>query len=218
MVVDDHDRTRILLRTLLGNEGHTVLLAADGDEALRQLGEQEVDLVLLDVVMPKSNGLTVLSILRNQGFTTPVIVVSGVDDVALRIQALDLGAVDFVVKPFHNAELVARVRRHLVAQHHDRDNRRFLEVGGLRLDMDRRMALMRGKEVSLSEREFGLLAHLARRHGDVCTRSELLHDVWGLDFDPGSNLVEVCMRRIRKKVPELPVETIRSVGYCFTDG
>ncbi|MBB1482774.1 response regulator transcription factor [Tessaracoccus sp. MC1865] len=218
MVVDDHERTRALLRTLLANEGHTVLLAEDGDEALQQLREQEVDLVLLDVVMPKSNGLMVLSVLRKNGFTTPVVVVSGVDDVSLRVQALDLGAVDFIVKPFHNAELVARVRRHLVDQPHERDNQRFLEVGGLRLDMDRRLARMRGKDVYLSEREFGLLAHLARRHGDVCTRSELLHDVWGFDFDPGSNLVEVCMRRIRKKVPDVPVETIRSVGYCFTDG
>lgn len=217
MVVDDHDRTRTLLRTVLGNEGHVVLVAADGDEALRQLREHDVDLVLLDVVMPKQNGLTVLSALRSQGVTTPVIVVSGVDDIAVRVQALDLGAVDFVTKPFHNAELVARVRRHLADQAPTADNRRFLEAGGVRLDLDRRTARMGGHDVALSEREFGLLAHLVRRHGDVCTREELLHDVWGLDFDPGSNLVEVCMRRLRKKVPDVPVETVRSVGYCFVD-
>lgn len=218
MVVDDHERTRTLLRKVLGAEGHVVLVAEDGDEALRQFAQHEVDLVLLDLVMPNSNGLLVLSSLRRNGVTTPVIMVSGVDDVAVRVQALDLGAIDFVVKPFHNAELVARVRRHLVHQAPAHDSTRFLEAGGIRLDLDRRLARVRGTDVSLTEREFGLLAHLVRRHGDVCTRTELLHDVWGLDFDPGSNLVEVCVRRLRKKLPDVPVETIRSVGYCFTDG
>ncbi|WP_162803008.1 response regulator transcription factor [Ornithinimicrobium avium] len=217
MVVDDHERTRTLLRKVLAAEGHVVLVAGDGDDALRQLAEHEVDLVLLDLVMPSSNGLLVLSSLRRRGITTPVIMVSGVDDVAVRVQALDLGAVDFVLKPFHNAELVARVRRHLLTPGRPvYDDRRFLESGGLRLDLDRRLARVRGAEVVLSEREFGLLAHLVRRQGDVCTRTELLHDVWGLDFDPGSNLVEVCVRRLRKKVPEVCVETVRSVGYCFT--
>lgn len=218
MVVDDHERTRTLLRKVLGAEGHVVLVAEDGDEALRQVAQHEVDLVLLDLVMPNSNGLLVLSSLRRNGVTTPVIMVSGVDDVAVRVQALDLGAVDFVVKPFHNAELVARVRRHLAHQAPRRDSTRFLEAGGIRLDLDRRLARVRDTDVSLTEREFGLLAHLVRRHGDVCTRTELLHDVWGLDFDPGSNLVEVCVRRLRKKLPDVPLETIRSVGYCFTDG
>ena len=146
-----------------------------------------------------------------------MIMISGVDDVAVRVQALDLGAVDFVVKPFHNVELVARVRRHLSRTERVENSQRFLEAGGIRLDLDRRRVRVRGSEVALTEREFGLLVHLVRRRGDVCTRSELLHDVWGLDFDPGSNLVEVCVRRLRKKIPDVPVETIRSVGYCFTD-
>lgn len=217
MVVDDHERTRTLLRKVLGAEGHVVLVAADGDEALAHLAENHVDLLLLDLVMPNSNGLLVLAALRRNGVTTPVIMISGVDDVAVRVQALDLGAVDFVVKPFHNAELVARVRRHLSRSERVEDSPRFLEAGGIRLDLDRRRVRVRGSDVALSEREFGLLAHLVRRQGDVCTRSELLHDVWGMDFDPGSNLVEVCVRRLRKKIPEVPVETIRSAGYCFTD-
>jgi DNA-binding response OmpR family regulator len=221
LVVDDHERTRTLLRKVLAGDGHVVLVAEDGTEALRLLAEHDVDLVLLDLVMPRSNGLEVLTALRRSGVTTPVVMVSGVDDVAVRVQALDLGAVDFVVKPFHNAELAARVRRHLARPHQPdpaHASNRYLEIGGIRLDMDRRVARVRGADVSLTEREFALLAHLARRHGDVCTRAELLHDVWGLDFDPGSNLVEVCVRRLRKKVPEVPVETVRSVGYCFTDG
>jgi DNA-binding response OmpR family regulator len=89
-------------------------------------------------------------------------------------------------------------------------------AGGIRLDLDRRRATVADREVPLTEREFALLAHLMRRRGDVCRREELLHDVWGLDFDPGSNVVEVCVRRLRNKLqPDPPIETIRRVGYCF---
>lgn len=219
MVVDDHGRMRTLLRKVLAAEGHAVIAVEDGREALAQLAVHDVDLVLLDLVMPDANGLFVLASLRRNGVTAPVIMISGVDDVAVRVQALDLGAVDFVVKPFHNVELMARVRRHLAEPAPSvHDSHRFLQAGGLRLDLERRVARVRDGDVTLTEREFALLAHLVRRQGDVCTRTELLHDVWGLDFDPGSNLVEVCVRRLRKKIPEIPVETIRSVGYCFVDG
>lgn len=218
MVVDDQERMRTMLCRLLSAEGHSTAAAADGASALQRLSEQQVDLVLLDLVMPRANGLQVLARLREQGFTAPVIVLSAVPDVAARVEALDLGAVDFVGKPFHTAELLARVRRSLAAHADLPAETRYLEHGGVRLDLDRRHARMRDVEVTLSEREFALLAHLMRRHGNVCRRSELLHDVWGLDFDPGTNVVEVCVRRLRNKLPDLPIETIRSVGYCFGGG
>jgi DNA-binding response OmpR family regulator len=215
MVVDDEERIRTLLTRTLTSEGHTVVAASDGESALEQLAVAEVDLVLLDLVMPRSSGLSVLSSLRLRDDDTPVIVLSGVTDIAARVQALDRGAVDFVPKPFHNAELVARVRRHLTSKPAQTDHR-YLKAGGIQLDLDRRRARVAGREVILSEREFSLLAHLMRRRGDVCQREELLHDVWGLDFDPGSNVVEVCIGRLRGKLqPDPPIETIRSVGYCF---
>ena len=94
---------------------------------------------------------------------------------------------------------------------------RFVSAGGIRLDLERRAPTIADREVSLTEREFALLAHLMRRRGEVCRRDELIHDVWGLDFDPGSNVVEVCVRRLRNKLqPEPPIETIRRVGYCFS--
>ena len=216
LVVDDEERITAFLVRSLTPQGHTVVTASNGTQALEVLATQEVDLVLLDLVMPDMNGLQCLAAMGEAGPVPPVIVLSGVSDVAARIQALDGGAVDFVGKPFHVSELIARTRRHLGASTATRTSTsRYLEAGGIRLDVDRRRARAGDDEVVLAEREFTLLAHLMRRRGDVCRRDELLHDVWHLDFDPGSNVVEACLRRLRAKVPDLPVETVRGVGYCF---
>jgi DNA-binding response OmpR family regulator len=218
MVVDDEERIRTVLCRLMATQGHSTVAVTDGDSALQRLREGEVDLILLDLVMPRTNGLQLLAALGDRRPAPPVIVLSAVNDVGVRVKALDLGAVDFVSKPFHSAELVARVRRNLAQTAPTPTTPRYLEGGGIRLDLDRRRARVHDAEVALTEREFGLLAHLMRRRGDVCTRSELLHDVWGLDFDPGSNVVEVCVRRLRTKLLDPPIETIRSVGYCFDGG
>ena len=218
MVVDDEERIRTVLCRLMATQGHSTVAVTDGDGALQGLHEHEIDLVLLDLVMPRTNGLQLLAALGGRRPAPPVIVLSAVTDVAARVKALDLGAVDFVSKPFHSAELVARVRRNLAQIAPRPATPRYLEGGGIRLDLDRRRARVHNTEVALTEREFGLLAHLMRRRGDVCTRFELLHDVWGLDFDPGSNVVEVCVRRLRTKLLDPPIETIRSVGYCFDGG
>lgn len=218
LVVDDEERVRRFLTQSLVQEGHTVVGAADGMAALEQLAQRQVDLVLLDMVMPRCNGLQVLGALAGETTAPPVIVLSAVSDVGARVQALDRGAVDFVTKPFHTAELVARVRRHLHEEHAPVRETRYLSSGGIRLDLDRRRATVDGGDVALTEREFVLLAHLMRRAGSVCRRDELLHDVWGLDFDPGSNVVEVCVRRLRRKLDDPPIETVRGVGYCFYGG
>ncbi len=215
LVVDDEERVRTFLSRSLAKEGHTVMCAEDGQGALAQLATQEADLVLLDLVMPGMNGLQFMTALGEEPAAPPVIVLSGVSDVAARVQALDRGAVDFVGKPFHMSELIARTRRHLLAVPKPRTKERYLEAGRIRLDLERRRARTAQGVAVLAEREFSLLAHLMRRQGDVCRRDELLHDVWGLDFDPGSNVVEVCVRRLRTKVADLPVETVRGVGYCF---
>ncbi len=218
LVVDDEPGVVRFLTRFLVAEGHSVISAGNGVDALEQLRQHEVDLVLLDLVMPRCNGLQVLLELSKQADPAPpVIVLSAATEVAARVQALDRGAVDFVQKPFHAAELVARVRRHLVPapQKHEPTHARYLMAGGISLDLDRRRARGRDSEVVLTEREFGLLAHLMRRQGDVCRKDELLHDIWGLEFDPGSNVIEVCMRRLRNKLGEPPIETIRGIGYCF---
>jgi DNA-binding response OmpR family regulator len=217
LVVDDEQRVRTFLARSLSQEGHTVVTAADGVQAMERLAGGDVDLVLLDVMMPRCNGMQVLNLMNERQDTTPVIVLSAVTDVAARVQALDRGAVDFVGKPFHNAEMAARVRRHLADAPKRRKEERYLAAAGIRLDMERRRVQTEEGEVGLTEREFGLLTHLMRRPGEVCRREELLQNVWGLHFDAGSNVVEACVRRIRTKVPGLPVETVRGVGYCLSD-
>jgi len=216
MVVDDEVRIRTLITRSLSAEGHSVVAVGDGTSALDRLSAHDIDLVLLDLMMPRCNGLQVLSSLRKRNDETPVIVLTGVTDIAARVEALERGAVDVVAKPFSLVELLARTRRHLTARPVPRTGHRFLTSGGIRLDLERRCAQLSEREVSLTEREFSLLAHLMRRRGEVCRREELLHAVWGLDFDPGSNLVEVCIRRLRNKLqPDPPIETIRRVGYSF---
>jgi DNA-binding response OmpR family regulator len=218
-VVDDEPRIRTVLNRSLSAQGHTVCEALDGQAALDQLDSREVDLVLLDLVMPRRGGLDVLSALKQRESSPPVIVLTAVTDISARIQALDRGAVDVVAKPFSTIELSARIRRHL---HHripvPSGEQRYLAAGGVQLDLHRRRALTAQGPVSLTGREFTLLAHLMRRVNDVCSREELLHDIWDMDFDPGSNVVDVCVRRLRSKLqPTPPIETVRGAGYCFYD-
>ncbi len=218
LVADDEPRVVRLLSRCLVADGHTVVTASDGLEALQALREHDIELVLLDVVMPRCNGLQFLTELGKLEAPPPVIVLSAVNEVRARVLALDRGAVDFVQKPFHTAELLARVRRHLLPVPRQRagSEDRYLAAGGLEVDLERRRVRGEGGEVVLSEREFGLLVHLMRQQGDVCRKEDLLRDLWGADSDPGSNVVEVCVRRVRAKLGRPPIETVRGVGYCFT--
>lgn len=216
LVADDEELVRTFLTRSLAAEGHSIVAVSDGQAALDYLAAESASLVLLDIAMPRRNGLMVLSELREREDGTPVIVLSAVTEVAARVQALERGAVDFVTKPFHTAELVARVRRHLVGVPQQRqEQQRYLTAGAITLDLDRRKVRLGSTEVSLTEREFALLAHMMRRRGDVCRRDELLNDIWGHAFGPNSNVVDVCVGRLRGKLANLPVETIRGVGYCF---
>jgi DNA-binding response OmpR family regulator len=216
LVVDDESRIRAGIVRLLAGQGHRTVEAADGDEAMLALATSRVDLVILDLVMPGANGMQIISMLRDRGSAVPVIVLSAVEDVAATIQALDLGAVDFIRKPFVPAELLARVRRRLASSATGSGQpQRYLNAAGIALDLDRRRATYRDKHVDLTELELSLLAHLMRREGIVCSREQLLHDVWGLDFDPGSNVVEACIRRLRSKFSDPPIRTVRSAGYCL---
>lgn len=130
-------------------------------------------------------------------------------------ERLESGAIDVVAKPFNLVELTARIRRHISRDTSDDD--RYLEAGGLRLDLSRRVVHGPLGSHSLAEREVALLAYLMHRRGDVCTREALLNEVWGTYFDAGSNLVDVSIRRLRLKVPDLPIETVRGVGYCYVE-
>ena len=215
LVVDDDDRIRALLVRTLSANGYGVDQAANGRDALVRVAAEPPDLMLLDLVMPHVSGLQVLAEVRSSSPGTRVIVLSATQETGTRIQALELGAVDVVGKPFSTAELLARVRRNIVAPAVD-GSARYLSAGSLVLDTQRRRATVGERQITLSGREFALLAHLMSRVGEVCRREELLHDVWGLDFDPGSNVVEVNIARLRQRMGNRDqIETVRNVGYCL---
>ncbi|NUR09544.1 MAG: response regulator transcription factor [Nocardioidaceae bacterium] len=216
LVADDEERVRTFLSRAITSAGHSVVAVPDGQAALDALDGGDVGLLLLDLVMPRRNGLHVLAEMERREDRTPVIVLSAVTDVSARVAALERGAVDYVTKPFHTAELVARVRRHVAQPAEPRQvEERYLTAGDLTLDLDRRRVRTGDTDVVLTEREFSVLAHMMRRRGDVCRRDELLADIWGQTFGSNSNVVDVCVGRLRGKIADLAIETIRGVGYCF---
>ena len=215
LVVEDEPRLMTMLVRVLEHEGHTVLLAATGPDGVRMACEHEVDVVVLDLMLPGFDGFEVLTQVLAHDPDQQILVLSAVGDISSRVRCLEMGAADFLAKPFASAELVARIGVRLKAGAPVRPQR-WLRVGGVVLDSERMSLTSAGRQVALSQRENVLLAHLMRKAGEVCTRDELLSDVWGYEaFDPGSNVVDVYVRRIRSKLQTQLIETVRNVGYSF---
>jgi len=212
LVTEDEPRILSFLARGLEAEGFSVDSAADGAEALRRVGDARYDLVVLDLLLPHVNGLTVLSELRRSQPELPVVILSARADLATKLRGFALGANDYVPKPFALDELIARIRAHLRRAAPGETN--VLRVGRLTLDLARRRACLDDRSADLSDREFRLLHHLLEHAGEVVSRERLLAEVWGYHFDPGSNVVEVCVRRLRQKLgPDAPIETVRHAGY-----
>jgi DNA-binding response OmpR family regulator len=214
LVVDDErDIVRFIGRALRAHGFHADE-ACNAYDALELATTRSYGLVLLDLLMPGLDGIATLSALMTASPRQPVLVLSALTDVETKVRCLELGAADYLMKPFALAELLARVRRRLVEPTeplHDR----FMRVKGLTLDLERHAADAGDGVVKLSEREFDLLLHLMRRAGTVCTREELLAEVWRMSFDPGTNVVDVYVRRLRHKLGREVVQTLRSVGYTL---
>ncbi len=195
--------------------GLEVSVASDGADAVsKALAGRPYDLLILDLVMPEMDGLAVLVAVRAVNPTMRVIMLSAADDVRNRVAALDAGATDFIGKPFAVEELLARVRSCMREQPTEVAQTE-VRAGPYVLDLRRRALTSPGVAISLSQREFLLLQHLMAHAGDVCSREELLTQVWGYAFDPGTNVVEVYVRRLRSKLPVNTIETVRHVGYSF---
>ncbi|MEV7008620.1 response regulator transcription factor [Streptosporangium sp. NPDC051022] len=215
LVVEDDDRIAKLIARVLRDDGHTVDTAATGNEGLGAALAQDFDLVVLDLMLPGLGGDLVLEHLVEARPDQRVLVLSALSDVGVRVACLEAGAADFLGKPFAVAELVARVHTRMRGQAPGAA-KRWLEAGPVRLDLRLRRAVVAGRQVELPFREFLLLQHLMRRAGQVCSRAELLADVWGMTFDPRSNVVDVCVRRLRSKLDgPYRLETVRHVGYRF---
>jgi two-component system, OmpR family, response regulator len=215
LVVDDEPRIARFVSRALESRGHVVETASTGEEALLRAVDHEFALVILDLLLPGMDGHAVLRELLALDKGARVLVLSAVGDVESRVQCLRAGAVDYLPKPFAVAELLARVDSRL-ADTPAPSSDPWLQVGGMRLDLQRRVLHDGGRSTELSQREFILLAHLMRHAGEVCTRDELLSDVWGFSFDPGSNVLEVYVARLRSKIDRWHIETVRNVGYCFS--
>jgi DNA-binding response OmpR family regulator len=170
--------------------------------------------IILDLVMPNLDGREILGRLASAVSQPHVIVVSGVADVRTRVDCLEAGAADFVLKPFVMAELVARVRAYerSYGQNHASDS---LQAGRLSLDLAHRTLYVDGRRVTLTSREFVLLQYLMSKPDIACTREELLAEVWGYTFDPGTNVVDACVRRLRAKIQLDSIDTVRNVGYTL---
>lgn len=214
LVVEDEAGIADFLERGLRAEGYEVTVAGDGVAGARLALDPDVDLVVLDRMLPGIDGIEVLERVRRSRPLLPVIMLTAKGEVADRVEGFDSGATDYVTKPFAFEELLARIRARL------RDGaatERAIEAGGIRLDLINREARRDGVTTRLPEREADLLAYLIRNEGRVCTREELLSSVWGYDHDPGTNIVQVYVGYLRRKLARpdspAPIETVRSVGY-----
>jgi two-component system copper resistance phosphate regulon response regulator CusR len=212
LVIEDEPRILAFVARGLEAEGFTVDGAGAGKAGLRRALETPYDLVVLDLLLPELDGLSVLRELKRRQPSVPVVIVSARSDLQTKLRGFGLGASDYLSKPFSFDELLARARVHLRTS--KRGERNLIRAGELTLDLARREARFGEHVAALSDREFRLLHHLAQSPGEIISRERLLSAVWGFHFDPGSNVVDVCIRRLRKKLgPQAPIETVRHAGY-----
>jgi DNA-binding response OmpR family regulator len=215
LVVEDETAIADFVQRGLESEGYAVSCAYDGDDAERQALGKGVDLVVLDLMLPGKDGLTVLRSIRREKPALPVIVLTARDALEDKVEGLDTGATDYVTKPFAFDELTARIRAHLRRPANGEPT--VLEAAGIHMDLLTREVNLGGESIHLSSREFELLAYFLRHPNQVLSREQILSAVWGYDFDPGTNVVEVYVGYLRRKLATdgkpAPIETLRSVGY-----
>ena len=219
LIVEDEPKTGEYLRQGLNEAGFVADLAANGSDGLHLALHGEYDLVILDVMLPELDGWQVLALLRRRGPEMPVLFLTARDQVEDRVKGLELGADDYLVKPFSFAELLARVRTILRRGRGGGLDSNVLRVADLELDLLRRRVTRGGKRIDLTAKEFGLLELLMRRQGEVLPRSLIASQVWDMNFDSDTNVIEVAMRRLRLKVDDGQsvklIQTVRGMGYVL---
>lgn len=213
LIAEDEERIASFVQKGLRAQGYGTMHAPDGPTALRLARSGDVDLLILDLGLPGMDGFEVLRRLRETGSLLPVIILTARDSVTDKVAGLDGGADDYLAKPFSFDELLARIRLRLRPAAQSSTDAATLSCGHVTLDVVTHRATVDGRPVELSAREFALAATLMRRPGQVFTRAQLLDRVWGFDFDPGSNVVDVYIRYLRQKLGPGLIETVRGVGY-----
>ncbi len=211
LIVEDEERIASFLNKGLQRSGFTTEVVGDGVAGYALASSGQFDLMVLDLGLPELDGFAVLKKLRAEHSELPVIILTARGEVDDAVAGLEGGADDYMRKPFAFDELLARIRLRLRAS--ARPEETVLKLGDLELDLRTRRATSQGQQVELTSREFGLLEVLMRHPDQVMTREQLLSRVWGFDFDPGSNVVDVYVRYLRAKVGEDRIETVRGAGY-----
>jgi len=215
LVVEDERKIAGFVRHGLEEQGFVVEVCSDGDEAYTLATTRAYDVLVLDIMLPGRDGLSILKNLRARKQTVPVILLTARAEPNERVEGLNLGADDYLTKPFYIEELVARL--HAVVRRATGEPLSLLQTGDLSMNLITRDVRRGGQPVELTAREFSLLERLLSAPGRVFTRTQLLEHVWGYDFDPETNLVDVNIRRLRKKLGDeaapLLIETVRGVGY-----
>jgi two-component system copper resistance phosphate regulon response regulator CusR len=219
LIIEDQAKTAAYLKKGLSEQGFVVDTCENGELGLESTQQTDYDLLILDVMLPGRDGWAVLSRFRSSGNQTPVLMLTARDAVEDRVKGLNLGADDYLVKPFAFSELVARVRtllRRAPARQPE-----VLQVGDLKIEIAKQRATRGGKRLDLTPKEFALLSLLARRTGEVVSRSVIMEQVWDINFDAETNVVEVHVRRLRSKVDEpfstKLIHTVRGVGYVLAE-
>ena len=217
LFVEDEAKIADFVQAGLKEQGFVVEYCDNGDDAYLRAMDNEYDVIVLDIMIPGKDGLSILKHLRRAGRNVPVILVTARNELDDRLEGLNLGADDYIAKPFFVEELVARV--HAVIRRSVGDRQNLLSVGTLKLDRITREVTCHQQVVELTTREFNLLEYLMRAPGRVFTRTQILEHVWGYDFNPNTNVVDVCIQRIRKKIDLVNepswIESVRGVGYRF---
>lgn len=213
---DDIDLNKIIVKKLSA-EGYAIDSCFDGREALEFLDSVQYDAAVLDIMMPEMDGLEAVRRLRDNGNITPIIFLTARDTVADRVKGLDIGANDYLVKPFSFDELTARIRT--MTRTADRNPTNVYALADLRLDCETHIVKRRDKEISLTAREYALLEYLMRNKNKVLSRQKIEDNVWNYDYEGGTNVVDVYITYLRKKIDEghddKLIHTVRGIGYCM---
>ncbi len=220
--IEDDASLRANVKTGLKREGFAVDSVDNAKEGLLKIKEYQYDIILLDIGMPEMDGLSALKTIKESGCTVPVFIISGQGGEDFKLKAFDLGAEDYMVKPFFLTELTARIRRELARREKYGSpsvNGTELKVGPVELDIFKRRAIVAGQQVALTPKEFMILEYLMRRSGRIVTQQALTDACWDLDFETGTNVVEVHINRLRKKIDkkgkESFIQTVRQGGYMM---
>jgi len=215
LLVDDEPRLSSFLVKGLKSNGFAVSTAEDGASALAKADDANFDLIILDLGLPDIDGLDVLAELRRREVKMPVVILSARDELRDKVGGLEGGADDYLTKPFRFEELLARIRVRL--REPAEPETTVLEAAGVELDLLSRTASCEGKTIELTAREFTMLETFMRHEGQVLSREQLLSHVWGYDYDPGSNVVDVYVAYLRRKLPEGRIQTLRGMGYRLSE-